>query len=171
MAETPEQQPLFITTHRSHDGIQLGESYDYSPIPNGSEATNDTGESAEDIFEERNDQLMRVVQTGGLLSLLNRRIQATRMYKAGWTSERLRQYTDNKRQSADGKDTIENATELAGRYSEALIAACGNCALSEECTLANSPDKFRQRFKQAQTRQKLVRRIARDPSTKCDEVA
>lgn len=169
---TDEQLPLFEVERHTHDGIDLGETFNMDPeIPQvPAEQAADT--DAPDDFSARNNELMKVVGTGGLLSLVNKREQAVRMRGQGWTPPRLREYAEDKGREFPeyGEEIEENRDSLKSSYNRTLTKACGMCALSNDCELAGRPDLFAGRFNEYSTRKKLERSLNKDPQTKCDEI-
>jgi hypothetical protein len=118
-------------------------------------------------FNQRNHYLRKLVIPKGTLSQLGAREGDQQLRGSGFMPPRL---AEHKRQKGDR--TSSNYDKLQDDFKRDLASACGACALSSECSLANDPDKFRGRFYAAGARQKLVRRLD-NPSksdVKCDDI-
>lgn len=120
-------------------------------------------------FTQRNRQLKILMEPKGVMSQLGKREQAVRFEEMGWSPPELAKY-----QSTHGKHAKENyERELAAFYKK-VEAACGSCALRDQCELSGEPAAFGERFHKSGTRAKLFRRIvSSDPAkqaVKCDDI-
>lgn len=120
-------------------------------------------------FNARNHHLRKLVIPKGTLSQLGAREGDQQLRGTGYTPPRL---AEHKRQKGDR--TSSNYDKLQDDFRTTLASACGACALSSECSLADDPQAFRRRFYAAGTRQKLLRRLdSTDPAkqaVQCDDI-